>query len=84
MASANPFNPPHVLEPVFQEDTGSFSPSWYQKFTQWAKALNAPVNATVPAAADASGTAGQIASDGTYLYLCVATNSWKRVPLTEF
>ena len=29
-----------------------------------------------------TGTAGQIAWDASYLYVCVATNSWKRVAIT--
>ncbi len=33
-------------------------------------------------AADATGTAGQIAWDANYIYICTATNTWKRVALT--
>lgn len=33
---------------------------------------------TVPASATSSGTAGQIAFEDDYLYLCVASNKWKR------
>ncbi len=36
---------------------------------------------SVPASSTASGTAGQIAYDANYQYICVATNAWKRVPL---
>jgi hypothetical protein len=36
----------------------------------------------VPASAGATGTAGEIAWDTNYLYVCVATNTWKRVELT--
>jgi hypothetical protein len=31
-----------------------------------------------------AGTAGQIAADTNYLYVCTATNVWKRVALTAF
>lgn len=31
-----------------------------------------------PASATATGTAGEIAIDSTYVYVCVATNTWKR------
>lgn len=31
-----------------------------------------------PASATASGTKGQWAQDGTYIYLCTATNTWVR------
>jgi hypothetical protein len=35
--------------------------------------------ATVPASAAAPGTAGQLAYDGTHLYVCVAANTWKTI-----
>lgn len=38
----------------------------------------------VPATATASGTAGQWAFDTSYLYICVATNTWKRVGLATW
>ena len=33
-------------------------------------------------AANATGTAGQICWDANYIYVCTATNTWKRSPLT--
>jgi len=33
-------------------------------------------------AANATGTAGQISWDANYIYVCTATNTWKRSPLT--
>ena len=33
-------------------------------------------------AATATGTAGQISYDVNYIYICVATNTWKRAALT--
>lgn len=33
---------------------------------------------SVPTAADAQGTTGQIAVDSSFLYICVAPNSWVR------
>jgi hypothetical protein len=38
---------------------------------------------TVPASATATGTAGDIAWDAGYIYVCTATNTWKRVALNE-
>lgn len=32
----------------------------------------------------APGSAGQVAWDGNYIYVCVATNTWKRVALSSF
>ena len=37
---------------------------------------------SVPASADASGTAGQFAFDDNYIYRCTATNTWVRAPLS--
>jgi len=34
---------------------------------------------SVPSSAAAAGTAGQIAYDGSYYYVCVSTNTWGRV-----
>ena len=33
-------------------------------------------------ASNASGTAGQVSWDANYFYICTATNTWKRTPLT--
>ena len=40
--------------------------------------------ANVPATASSTGTAGQIAYDNDYVYMCVATNTWKRSALTTW
>jgi len=39
--------------------------------------------ANPPASATAPGTVGQIAQDGTYLYLCTAPNTWVRVLISS-
>lgn len=38
----------------------------------------------VPSTAASAGTAGQIAWDGNYVYVCVATNTWKRANLSTW
>lgn len=38
----------------------------------------------VPASSSATGLVGQIAYDGSYLYVCVAADIWVRVPLTTW
>jgi hypothetical protein len=37
-----------------------------------------------PSSASASGTAGQIRWDANYIYVCTATNTWKRVALSTW
>ena len=41
-------------------------------------------SASAPATATSTGTAGTIAYDSGYLYVCVATNSWKRVAIAAW
>lgn len=38
----------------------------------------------VPASATAPGTQGQLAQDGSYLYICTAPNTWKRVGIATW
>ncbi len=40
--------------------------------------------ASTPAAASATGTAGQFAWDTNYIYVCVATDTWKRVAISTW
>jgi hypothetical protein len=35
---------------------------------------------SVPATPTSTGSVGQVARDATYLYVCTATNTWKRIP----
>ena len=44
--------------------------------------LNIPTG--TPASAAASGTAGDIAWDASYIYVCTATNTWKRATLASW
>jgi hypothetical protein len=38
----------------------------------------------VPASASATGTAGDVAYDANYIYICTATNTWKRVAVSTW
>ncbi len=40
--------------------------------------------APVPASATSAGTAGQVAASATFLYICVATDTWRRVAISAF
>lgn len=48
------------------------------------KPATAPALASVPASATATGAVGQISFDASYLYVCVATNVWKRVAIAAW
>lgn len=39
---------------------------------------------SVPASAGATGSAGEIAWDANYIYICVATDTWKRVAIATW
>lgn len=39
---------------------------------------------TVPSSASATGVTGDVAWDASYLYVCVATDTWKRSPLSTW
>jgi hypothetical protein len=41
-------------------------------------------SASTPAYPSAPGTAGDIAYDNAYLYICVSTNTWVRAALSEW
>lgn len=45
--------------------------------------IRLPVTKT-PASASATGTAGDWAYDSNYIYVCVATNTWKRVAIATW
>lgn len=38
----------------------------------------------VPATSASNGTAGQVAADASFFYLCIATNVWRRVAVAAF
>ncbi len=46
--------------------------------------FTAPVTIGTPASAGAAGTTGQIKADGSYVYICVATNTWLRASIATW
>jgi hypothetical protein len=42
------------------------------------------VSQVTPATASATGTLGTIAWDASYMYVCIATNTWKRVAIATW
>lgn len=38
----------------------------------------------IPGSSSALGTAGEVSWDNDYIYICVATNTWKRVALSSY
>lgn len=79
------FNSPGLYKtPIVDPQTGLTTWVWTQAFQQAALQLQSPVSANVPADSAASAVAGQLATDGDYLYVAIGANTWKRVLLTNF
>ena len=49
-----------------------------------AKKAGSLLSSTVPTTPTSTGTAGEHAYDENYFYICVATNIWKRTPLSTW
>ena len=47
-------------------------------------AANLVISNTVPATASSNGHAGTLARDTSYIYVCVANNTWKRAALSTW
>lgn len=43
-----------------------------------------PAWVPVPASSSSAGTPGQLAYNGSYLFVCVATNTWRRVAINDW
>jgi len=60
-------------------DLGTTALRWNTTWTN-----NLIVTTATPASASATGTAGMIAWDSFYIYVCTATNTWKRVAIATW
>lgn len=81
---ANPAGPTrpasHIKRAAFFLDTVRLRPSWWSG-TTW---LEPGMYVSVPASATAAGYAGNWSADSSYLYICHATNTWKRVAIATW
>lgn len=60
------------------------SEPFYKWFNLIPPRLTSPAVASTPATSGANGIAGQLFYDQNFLYICVATNKWKRIALSAF
>ena len=65
-------------------DSEYVSPPWVKWLGLIAPRLTSPVTNDPPATSTSTGKQGEIRQDANFLYLCVGTNQWKRIPLTSF
>lgn len=52
-----------------------------QNFTEL---YNGAMPKSTPASASATGTLGTVVWDADYIYVCIATNTWKRVAIATW
>lgn len=71
----------HKEAPTKDNPAGVMSEGWQRHLVAVTNRLtqpNVPVVTTVPVA----GQPGDLRTDGAFLYVCVALNTWKKVALT--
>ena len=66
-----------VGEPLYVTDTGEF---YVHNGTEYVPLIT---NAT-PSSASDTGVKGQIAWDGSYIYICSNTDTWLRAPIATW
>ena len=63
---------------------GTLNPSYNLDVTGIGQFSEVILTGNVPAYNNSAGVAGQIAVDANHIYVCTATNTWKRVALSTF
>ena len=66
---------------ILRDPTGNASVRTIQFSTL---SSNLVLSNTVPSTSTSNGVAGTVSFDSTYLYICVSTNSWKRLTLENW
>ena len=77
---------PHIHEPkgVAAATSGQIYVANGSGSGTWVTPTLGTIDSSVPASAAATGTVGQIAFDTGYIYICTATNTWKRVAIATW
>ncbi|MGH9505232.1 MAG: hypothetical protein ACRD20_20455 [Terriglobales bacterium] len=79
------FQPQPVAGNKLVEDDGTPTPVYRKWLDKLAPALsNLPAFGNPPASSTDVATFGLMRTDGTFLYIAVGPNQWKRVALTAF
>lgn len=79
------FPPPPIRTDFIQQGQPAPTFWWEQWFQAVADFLSSPaIPLVTPTTSIATGVAGTITYDANFLYVCVATNQWKRVALVAF
>lgn len=75
---------PPRQQKFFEGEGDTMSRQWYQWFLLVQNFFSLLGGLPAPTSSTGAGTPGQYAYDANFLYLCIATNSWKRIPLLAF
>jgi hypothetical protein len=82
---AGKFQPaPPRQQPFFDADGKTIAQAWYQWLQLVPPRLTSPAQASPPATSNATGVAGMITFDQNFVYVCIATNTWRRSALAAF
>lgn len=80
-----------VTDPYIHEPKGASTATAGQVYIadgagsgNWAVLTLADIDVAAPASAAATGTAGTIAYDSSYIYVCISANTWKRVAISTW
>ncbi len=82
----------YVAADAFQTNSSSFTAtssavqvSLGTTLTAWdATIVSCKITGSAPASASAAGVTGSIVTDADYIYVCTATNTWKRVAIATW
>ena len=76
-------NPPQITTELVREETANYI--WYRWFKAVGDWMSRPmVPGGPPAAATDPGLPGEVRYDSSYVYVCVADNTWKRAALSTW
>lgn len=80
-----------ITDPDLHEPKGASTASAGQVYLAngsgsgtWTTLKLSDIDVAAPATTGATGTLGQIAFDSGFLYICTATNTWKRVAIATW
>jgi len=82
MLNTTPLTPARVA--IVDPQTGFVSRPWYMFLESLYQTAQLPIPNKTPASATAAGTQGEVCWDTNYIYVCVATNTWKRTAISTW
>jgi hypothetical protein len=82
MPNTTPITPARVA--IVDTQSGFVSRPWYMFFESLYQTAQLPIPNKTPASAAAAGTQGEVCWDTNYIYVCVATNTWKRTAISTW